>query len=59
MRGRMLMIDNLEALVSDSRLAFIQGRYDETLKLAKQAIELYNRQSNSYPCGHNRFDYVR
>ena len=29
----------IEALISDSRLAFIQGKYDESLKLAKEALE--------------------
>ena len=30
---------SIDELVSDSRLAFIQGKYDESLKLAKEALE--------------------
>ena len=30
----------VDELISDSRLAFIQGKYSESLKLATQAINL-------------------
>ena len=32
--------DNLDVIISDSRLAFMQGRYEESLRLAKQAFLL-------------------
>ena len=31
-------MNNIEELISDSRLAFIQGKYEESLRLAKQAL---------------------
>lgn len=49
------MIDNLEVLVSDSRLAFIQGRYDESLKLAKQAIEFDANNADAHQCAGNAY----
>ncbi len=33
-----MMGHNVEDYIVDSRLAFIQGKYEETLKLAKQAF---------------------
>ena len=29
----------IETFISDSRLAFIQGKYDESLKLAEETLE--------------------
>lgn len=49
------MIENLEELISDSRLAFIQGRYDESLKLAKQAIELDANNADAHQCAGNAY----
>ena len=37
------MIYSVDEFVSDARLAFIQGKYDESLKLAKQALEKKKR----------------
>lgn len=38
--------------ISDSRLAFLQGRYDESLKLAKRAITLASNNADAHPvCG--------
>ena len=31
---------NIAVLIADSRLAFMQGRYDESLRLAKQALDM-------------------
>lgn len=30
--------DNLDVIITDSKLAFMQGRYEESLRLAKQAL---------------------
>ena len=30
--------DSIDSLVADSRLAFMQGGYEESLRLAKQAL---------------------
>jgi len=30
--------DTIKIFISDSRLAFMQGRYEESLRLAKQAL---------------------
>ena len=30
--------DSIDSLVADSRLAFLQGRYEESLRLAEQAL---------------------
>jgi len=30
--------DSIDSLVADSRLAFLQGRYEELLRLAKQEL---------------------
>lgn len=46
---------NIEQMISDSRLAFIQGRYDESLKLAKQAIELDSKSADAYQCAGNAY----
>lgn len=32
------LADKAKLIVTDSRLAFMQGRYDESLQLAKQAL---------------------
>lgn len=46
---------NLNDLIADSRLAFIQGRYDESLKLAKQAIELDEKSADAHQCAANAY----
>lgn len=44
-----------ELLIADSRLAFIQGRYDEALKLSKQAIELEGDNADAHQCAGNAY----
>ena len=31
---------NIAVLIADSRIAFMQGRYEELLRLAKQALDI-------------------
>ncbi|MEE0874550.1 MAG: hypothetical protein UIH27_13935 [Ruminococcus sp.] len=33
-----VLADTVKLIVTDSRLAFMQGRYEESLRLAKQAL---------------------
>ncbi len=47
--------EKLGTIIADSRLAFIQGRYEESLKLAKQAIELDSKSADAYQCPGNAY----
>ena len=46
---------SIDELVSDSRLAFIQGKYDESLKLAKAALEQDNKNADAHQCAGNAY----
>ena len=35
-----VLADKVELIVTDSKLAFMQGRYEESLRLAKQALDI-------------------
>ena len=41
------MVADINIVISDSRLAFIQGKYNESLKLAKQALELDSKNPDA------------
>jgi pentatricopeptide repeat protein len=45
----------VESYISDSRLAFLQGRYDESLKLAKCAIALASNNADANQCAGNAY----
>ena len=47
--------NNVEVLVSDSRLAFMQGKYDESLKLAKEALEQDANSADAHQCAGNAY----
>ena len=47
--------NNIDIIISDSRLAFIQGRYDESLKLAKQALALDEKSADAHQCAANAY----
>jgi tetratricopeptide (TPR) repeat protein len=49
------MDNNLEGLIADSRLAFIQGRYEVSLKLAKQALDQDSKNSDAHQCAGNAY----
>ena len=34
------LTDKVKLIVTDSKLAFMQGRYEESLRLAKQALDI-------------------
>ncbi len=40
--------DNLDVIISDSRLAFMQGRYEESLRLAKQALDINRKNADAH-----------
>lgn len=47
--------DNLDVIISDSRLAFMQGRYEESLRLAKQALDIDRKNANAHQCAGNAY----
>ncbi|MCD7810976.1 MAG: tetratricopeptide repeat protein [Ruminococcus sp.] len=48
------MID-ISSVISDSRLVFIQGKYEESLKLAKQALEMDSKNPDAHQCVGNAY----
>lgn len=46
---------HLASIISDSRLAFIQGKYDESLRLAKQALSEDTSNSDAHQCAGNAY----
>lgn len=42
-------------IISDSRLAFMQGRYEELLRLAKQALDIDRKNSDAHQCAGNAY----
>ena len=44
---------SIDEIISDSRLAFIQGRYDESLKLAMQALKMDSQSADANQCAAN------
>lgn len=49
------MIYSVDEFVSDARLAFIQGKYDESLKLAKQALAKDKKSADAHQCAGNAY----
>ena len=45
----------VDELIGDSRLAFIQGKYSESLKLATQAINLEPSNADAHQCVGNAY----
>ena len=41
---------SIDEIISDSRLAFIQGRYDESLELAVQALKMDSQNADANQC---------
>lgn len=46
---------SIEVLIADSRLAFVQGRYNESLKLADEALEVDKNNSDAHQCAGNAY----
>ena len=45
----------IEEIISDSRLAFIQGKYNESLKLAEETLEQNNQNADAHQCAGNAY----
>lgn len=46
---------DVEAIIADSRLAFIQGRYDEALRFAKNALKEDPDSADAHQCAGNAY----
>ena len=49
---------DINIVISDSQLAFLQGKqgkYDESLKLAKQALDQDSKNSDAHQCAGNAY----
>lgn len=46
---------SIDELIGDSRLAFIQGKYSESLKLATQAMNLEPNNADAHQCVANAY----
>ena len=42
-------------IISDSRLAFLQGRYQGSLRLAKQALDIDRKNADAHQCAGNAY----
>lgn len=42
-------------IISDFKLAFMQGRYDESLWLAKQALDIDRKNPDAHQCAGNAY----
>jgi len=43
-----VLADKVKLIVTDSHLAFMQGRYEESLRLAKQALDIDRKNTLIY-----------
>lgn len=46
---------SIDVLIADSRLAFVQGRYNESLKLADEALKVDKNNSDAHQCAGNAY----
>lgn len=49
------LTDKVKLIVTDSRLAFMQGRYEESLRLAKQALDIDRKNPDAHQCAGNAY----
>lgn len=42
-------------IISDFKLAFMQGRYEESLRLAKQALDIDRKNADAHQCAGNAY----
>ena len=47
--------DTIKIFITDSRLAFMQGRYEESLRLAKQALDIDRKNPDAHQCAGNAY----
>ena len=50
-----VLADKVKLIVTDSHLAFMQGRYEESLRLAKQALDIDRKNSDAHQCAGNAY----
>ena len=50
-----VLADTVKLIVTDSRLAFMQGRYEESLRLAKQALDIDRKNPDAHQCAGNAY----
>ena len=48
-------MESTENQIADSRLAFLQGKYDESLRLAKQALSQDPNSADAHQCAANAY----
>ena len=49
------LADKAKLIVTDSRLAFMQGKYEESLRLAKQTFDIDRKNADSHQCAGNAY----
>ena len=47
------MNEQVQTLIANSRLAFVQGKYQEAFDIAKEAIEISPENADAYLCAGN------
>lgn len=50
-----VLSDTVKLIVTDSRLAFMQGRYEESLRLAKQALDIDRKNPDAHQSAGNAY----
>ena len=50
-----VLADKVKLIVTDSRLAFMQGKYEESLRLAKQALDIDRKNADAHQCAGNAY----
>ena len=50
-----VLADKVKLIVTDSKLAFMQGRYEESLRLAKQALDIDRKNPDAHQCAGNAY----
>ena len=54
-----VLADKVELIVTDSKLAFMQGRYEESLRLAKQALDIDRKNPDAHQCAGTQMQKAR
>ena len=54
-----VLADKVELIVTDSKLVFMQGRYEESLRLAKQALDIDRKNPDAHQCAGTQMQKAR
>ena len=49
----------VKLIVTDSKLAFMQGGYEESLRLAEQALDIDRKNPNAHQCAGTQMQKAR